>query len=169
VSGDVIAMRPEFTRDGFCCCGLPEKWARDPLFPVRYRAEVGEYEIIHGKDGNFAACMYYCFFCGGKIPGSTRDSQFTELSPVEVDEVRSLCSGLGSVEDILPILGEPDTIDRWEPSPDLDVHSRFYGAEKWKEGWVYSERWKSLNLTVLIYPDGRVAPTWSAKHIAECQ
>ena len=81
-------MRKEFTKDGFCNCGLPKRWTKGPPhFPLKYDEEMNEYSIARGQNKDREALMYYCFFCGGKLPKSKRDSQFTKPRKNEIQEM----------------------------------------------------------------------------------
>ncbi len=96
-----------------CTCGLPEKWAQAPNFPVKFDAEVNEYCLVYGKRGRWHHVMRYCFWCGGRLPESTRGKLFTEPSQAEMAEIRRMLAGARSAEEILATLGQPDEIIDW--------------------------------------------------------
>jgi hypothetical protein len=135
-----------------CTCGLPEKWAQAPSFPVKFDAEVNEYHLLYGKKGRWHHVMRYCFWCGGRLPESTTGRLFTQPSEEEMAEVRGMLAGARSTEEMLRILGDPDEIIDWYEF-DADDKSVYQPERRWKRCLRYSSRWKTLTLDVLDYSD----------------
>jgi len=151
-----------------CTCGLPEKWAQAPNFPVKFDAEVNEYYLVYGKRGRWHHVMRYCFWCGGRFPQSTLGRLFTEPSEAETAEIRRMLAGVRSTEDILRILGDPDEIIDWYEF-DAEDESVCRSERTWKRCFRYGSRWKTLTLDVFDYsdsPDAGPAYAFCGKHIA---
>ncbi len=151
-----------------CTCGLPEKWAQAPSFPVKFDAEVNEYHLVYGKKHRYYDVMRYCFWCGGRLPESTRGRFFAEPSEAETAKIRGMLAGARSTEEILAILGQPDEIIDWYDF-DADEESVDGPEKTWTRCLRYSSRWKTLILQVFDYsdsPDAGVAYAISGKFIA---
>jgi hypothetical protein len=145
-----------------CTCGLPEKWAQAPSFPVKFDAEVNEYCLVYGKRARRHHVMRYCFWCGGRLPKSTRGRLFTEPSEAETAEIRRILAGAHSTEEVLRLLGDPDEIIDWYEF-DADDAAVYRPHRTWKRCFRWSARWKTLTLDVFDYPDGGPAYAVSGK------
>jgi len=94
-----------------CSCGWLDTATRDPHVPVGFDAEVNEFHIERRDEhGNLAGQMviYYCPFCGGTPPLSTRANLFEYVTPEENYRLGQLTKGLRSVADVLAAFGTPD-------------------------------------------------------------
>src|SRR5215831_7971237 len=89
-----------------CKCGLLEKLAAIPSFPVRYDFLLREFGIRHGD--NTWCPMRYCFSCGGELPESARAEMFTTPSAEEMDAVALITANVSTMEDARRVLGPPD-------------------------------------------------------------
>lgn len=141
--GPFVDTPPE---DRPCNCDHPTKWVADSHFPVEFDEEMNEYYLV--RDGA-RAVMRYCFWCGGRLPESTRGTFFTTPDQDEMNEIHSLLTNARALEDVFRILGPPDET--------LDLGGGQYGpgmAVSWKRIHRYSTRWKSLILDFPDLPDG---------------
>jgi hypothetical protein len=145
-----------------CECGYPEKWAKDPAFPVEYDPHVEEYQIVHGGKRRWRFIMRYCPWCGGRLR-SNRDRLFTTPSEAEKQEVVSLLAGAKSVEDVLRILGQPDEAHSWDDM-DSDPASCCGCELKWVRDFKYLSRWTTLNVDILELGDGSITFAISGKY-----
>jgi len=154
-------MKPEFTKNGYCNCHHPEEWKVNDKIPIAYCEELNEYHIM--CDGGHELIMYYCYFCGGKLPDSLRGQQFVKLDKSEEDEVKSLIANIDTVEKIYKVLGEPDKIvDSDHKEEDFFVLRNKQKCVRW---YVYYKRWKSLDLQIYENEDGTLGFCISQKHI----
>jgi hypothetical protein len=133
-----------------CDCGGPERWVRDPHFPVEFDEQMNEYHLV--RDGA-RALMRYCFWCGGRLPESRRGSCFTTPSAAEMAEVKGLLDGAKTHEDVLRILGPPDEFRDMGGG----VIDKTSGAvlSRWDQHYAYTKRWKTLVVYVPITLEGR--------------
>ncbi len=105
---------------------------------------MGEYQLDLIPDGS--AVLRFCPWCGGAFPQSQRSSFFTNPTPEDLADVRSITSRLKNVDDMRQQLGEPD----------LTV-----SAQQDNRNWVkqnsYSKRWPSLTLHIQEKLDGTLS------------
>ena len=138
-------MMREFRKDGYCNCGHPDEWKANDKIPISYSEEFNEYKLT--CEGGHNLIMYYCPFCGGKLPGSLRSQDFSEHDKSEEDEVKSLTGKIETVEKIYNVLGEPDkTIDCG------DFEEKFFFVLK--ASWI--ETYSSPTLPKLMISKHRV-------------
>ncbi|MHC5061314.1 MAG: DUF6980 family protein [Planctomycetota bacterium] len=154
-------MKKEFTKNGYCNCRSSEEWKVNDKIPISYFEELNEYHIM--CEGGVTSVMYYCYFCGGKLPDSLRGQLFYELDKSEENEVKSLISKIDTVEKIHEVLGEADKI----LNRDTEEEAFFVLRNKKKcvRWYVYHKRWKSLELQILEHEDGTLGFSIAQKHI----
>jgi hypothetical protein len=153
-------MKAEFTKNGYCSCGHPEEWKVNDKIPISYSEELNEYSLM--CEGGHEFIMYYCFFCGGKLPDSTRGQLFSEIDKSEEDEVRSLIEAIDTVGKMREVLGEPDEI------VDHDLDDGYYvlkNKNKCVRWYVYRKRWKSLVLQIGENDDGTLGFSYGGKYV----
>ena len=139
----------------------------DPLYPIQFDEQTGEYQIVYNGARIF---MEYCFKCGGRLPETKRGNVFTTPDEKELDEVSKLLQGASSIQDVIRVLGAPDkihagdynTIDETAPTES----TRNCRVRPWKQQLDYREQWPSLWLFVHENPDGSVSYGVTGKHIA---
>jgi len=102
--------------------------------------------------------MYYCFFCGGKLPQSKRTSLFTEPSEKEARDVSRILAKARSIKDALRAMGEADEVR------DTPLSEQKGASAKYVRHHVYSSRWKSLDLTVREREDGSFDVAYTGKY-----
>src|SRR5687768_12376910 len=88
-----------------CNCQLPSQWAKDRNVPIQFDPELNEYNLLCD---DFTITLYYCPFCGGRLPESKRDELFVVASPMEQAALQNSLSGMKTIGEVIAILGEPD-------------------------------------------------------------
>src|SRR5947209_5989661 len=123
-----------------CDCHTVEDLASGSKSAIEHDKDFNEYNLVSGK---VHYRMYFCFFCGGKLPESKRASLFAEPSPDEASEVLEVMSKVRSMEQVAQLLGEPDETVK---APNRELHDE--GQPAYKKHHRYLKRWKTLDLTV---------------------
>jgi len=133
----VAGSMPDETSITSCECGLIQYWARLADSPVRFKQEFNEYVLL-SPDGRFEYMMNYCFWCGGRLPQSTRGARFSSMDLEECRDAQKLLGKLKSVADVTSLLGRPDAL--------------VYHDAKTEHGWVshlvYGGRWRTLEAVI---------------------
>jgi hypothetical protein len=146
-----------------CHCGTVESLASDRRTPVEYDKELNEYNLIV-RDKKIFYRMYFCFFCGGKLPESKRVGLFTQPSTEEMNEVVRLLGNVTSIQQARKVLGEPDeTVKARKVTPQGNGKS----APKYKKHHRYLIRWKTLDLIVREREDGSIDTAVSGKYMGK--
>lgn len=143
-----------------CNCKMPEKWSKDPHFPLEYDAALNEFNIVHGEARNFRTPILYCPYCGGRLPESKRDTFFVRLDETEEKQMQELMTRVCDVESMRNILGEPD---RSYESLINEEQRQLYEMKKWKRQYTYESRWRTLCLYIFERDDGSVQYSWAPK------
>lgn len=73
--------------------------------PITFNPEVNEFELHAGRT---IYSIYYCPFCGGRVPASLRDTFFAIIPPEEEQRLNHLAEGITSRDDALRVFGPPD-------------------------------------------------------------
>ena len=92
-----------------CRCDWLLREASEPVSPVQFDEEMGEYHVRH-TDGGFSI-LRHCPWCGGVAPKSKRASQFETVPTAEWQRLATLTSTVKSVEEALTRFGKPDRED----------------------------------------------------------
>lgn len=93
-----------------CGCGVWEKRANDPFFPIWYNAKTNEYILLFGRIAANAVTIIFCPSCGGRMPKSRRGDLFTIPIDEELTEARALLEQVNDVDAMRSLLGEPDAV-----------------------------------------------------------
>jgi hypothetical protein len=144
-----------------CDCGTVEDLASDRKSPIEHDKNLSEYNLVSG-DGKTHYRMYFCFFCGGRLPESKRASLFTDPSEEEIKEVAELMSKVRSMEQAIGVLGKPD-----ETVKAPKAASGENGRSEYKNHHRYLTRWKTLDLTVRERNDGSLDSAFTGKYKGE--
>ena len=88
-----------------CACNWLHNAAANPEVPITFNAEMNEFELHTGKT---IWQIYYCPFCGGRVPESLRNTFFAIISPEEEQRLNELAAQITSPEDALRVFGAPD-------------------------------------------------------------
>lgn len=151
-----------------CQCGRPQHMVEDPLYPIEFDEQTGEYQIVHNGVRIF---MEYCFKCGGRLPESKRGSLFTTPDENEKAEIADLLRGVRSIDDVVRILGAADETHEGQLGAVGDATATAMPRKgrviPWRQQLDYRERWRSLTLIVHEHPDGSVSYMVGGKHILE--
>lgn len=142
-----------------CKCDMPQRWTKDPKFPIEYDALMNEYYIRFGNSGKHL--LFFCPECGGKMPQSKRGDFFTDPDEGEVQQITKLLRSVTDVASMRSTLGEPDLTFQW--SPDEDYPIEYYPIEKWKTQYTYSSKWNSVDLCICEKEDGTINYFWYGK------
>jgi hypothetical protein len=137
-----------------CRCRRVKKLAADTDSVISYDKSLNEYEAP-------GLVLYYCPFCGGRMPESKRGTFFMKPSRKEADDFRSRVKGCNTIEDVIATFGEPDHVT--DPiQVDVERH-RVYGGPVFKKELKYARRWKTICVTVCLDQDNELHFLWSAK------
>lgn len=139
---------------------MPQKWAKDPRFPLIYDKQMNEFAILRDKDDKFL--IFYCPFCGGRLPESKRRNFYQIPDKAEVKQLRKLMKGVQDIETMRKVLGQPDQVCKWKREDDSE---KVYKIEKWKKLYMYEKLWKSIRLWVFELDDSSLSYTWAGKGI----
>ena len=143
-----------------CACGTVAELASDRNCPIVYDHSLNEYNLV-SEDGKVRYRLYFCFFCGGKLPESKRASLFTEPSDKEMREVALLMAKVRSMQQAIEVLGKPDQTIK---APRTAQEN---GKSAYKSHHRYSSRWKTLDLTVRERADGSIDSAFTGKYKGE--
>lgn len=143
-----------------CKCDMPERWAKDPEFPIEFDPSMNEYYIVFGKNSG-KYLISFCPKCGGKMPESKRGEYFMEPSEDEVLEMRELLQKVKDVASMRLILGEPDYFSDW--TAEEERPNKFYTVERFKRQYTYLSKWQSLGICIEEKDDGSLSYVWFGK------
>jgi hypothetical protein len=141
-----------------CECGTVENLASDRRSPIKHDKDLNEYDLVPG-DGKVHYRMYFCFFCGGRLPESMRGSLFAEPSDQEINEVTELMSNADSIQQVIQALGKPDE----SVNPPKGT-SNDNGGSEYKTHHRYLRSWKTLDLTIRERKDGSIDSAFTGKY-----
>ena len=154
LSNEVVMDQKTFQ----CRCGTAEQLLADPQCPIEHDEELHEYNLV-SRDSKVRYRMYYCIFCGGKLPESKRGGLFTEPSKKEIKEVQKLLSKITSTQQAIGVLGQPDETVK-APKPSARENG---GAIQYKRHHRYWSRWQTLDLTIREREDGSFDSAFTGK------
>ncbi|MCB9767178.1 MAG: DUF433 domain-containing protein [Candidatus Omnitrophica bacterium] len=144
-----------FQKDGMCGCGQPERMASDPNSPVSFNEILNEY-TVDSEGGSRQYSMYFCFFCGGKMPKSKRGDFFTKIDDSELGAAMDLVSKIESEKDIVRILGEPDSAQHFDDLPEDMKEALVRDEPRFKDELMFSRNWSTLQIHIRTYEDGHI-------------
>jgi Domain of unknown function (DUF6980) len=149
-----------------CQCNVVKRYAKNPYVPVIYDEELNEYHLAHYDQDSYSM-LYYCFFCGGKLPESKRGTFFEEQDPIEVAEFSRLAEQVSDVKSMRAILGEPDYIHHWTEPKDKEGKRRAkaYGIRRsYKSHYSYRSKWKTIDAGFNEEDNGHIYYVIGAKY-----
>lgn len=141
-----------------CQCKAVECAASDSNCPVEFDATLNEYNIV-SIDGRHRYRLYFCWFCGGKLPRSKRSRLFKTPLAAEVNSMKKEVAIIHSVADAVDRLGKPDA------QYDAGIDEQLSSGVRCQRQLIYSSRWRSLVLTVREGRDGTVDFAYAGKQI----
>lgn len=156
-------MAPQ--RREICDCGSLQHMADEPNCPVEFDAGLNEYHIVH--QGGGYSMIYYCPFCGGRVPKSRRDRLFQTITDAEQHRLCELTKGMRTVEDVIRAFGEPDvqqSIGMAITTPEKEGQP---GTTQAYPGMIYKKLSTIADVYVTLYPNDRVAIRFQGKGVKE--
>jgi hypothetical protein len=144
-----------------CNCKSLQGYSDEINCPIRYDSELDEDNIVYGTH---RIIMYYCFFCGGKLPKSKRGNLCTKPSKTESAKAFNLIRKIKTEKDLIEILGMPDKKISNEDFPDLDKNNQSF-PKGWKSHFDYHSKWKTLEIHFQIYDNGNVEGSVCGKYL----
>ena len=141
-----------------CNCQLPSQWAKDPNVPIQFDPKLNEYNLLGDAR---TITLYYCPFCGRRLPESKRGELFVEASPEEQSALQTRLKGMKTIGEVIAILGEPD----------IDFGSMLFQPEdKAIYGYIdvirairYNRLAKTIEVTVQELEDGNLQIIYTAQ------
>jgi len=92
-------------------CPCIKSHADDPSCPVKWDTELEEFNVLsHEKPGRALWRMYFCPWCGSRLPEGRRAERFTQMSSEDLKLIRTRLEGAESIADVIARLGEPDRV-----------------------------------------------------------
>jgi hypothetical protein len=148
-------------RKEVCDCVNLERMANDPKCPVTFDQRLNEYHI-NGENGTYWL-IYYCPFCGGKMPESQRNRFFHIITDDERTRLCELTKDLRTVQDVKSAFGNPEdqrkvvtTVPERDGKPEI-VMSRPL--------MIYTKLSEIADVHVIVSPDDRVDIRFHSKSI----
>jgi hypothetical protein len=142
---------------------MPDRWAKDPAFPVIFDPAMNEYAVLHGPNQRPQAVMRYCFWCGGALPESKRGSFFMEPDPVEVAAMKEFLAQVSDTRSMRRVLGEPDATFACLRDEYSKQQEEIYNSDWCEKEYVYQSRWRTLCLTIGERKDGSLSIAFFGK------
>ena len=96
-----------------CECRTPEDLVQRDNIPITFDKELNEFHLEYEElDEKGYHLIYYCPFCGGKLPGSLRGSNFAKVTKEEHIRLKSITKDIDSITSAIDKLGTPSTDTR---------------------------------------------------------
>jgi hypothetical protein len=147
-------------RNENCHCGTVESLASNRQSPIRYDEKLNEYNLVSG-DGEVHYRLYFCFFCGGKLPASRRADLFTDPSAEEMEDVAKILGKVKSMQQARQVLGAPDETVQ---APECSLGDDGKSGASYKKQHRYVRRWKTLDLIIREREDGSIDGAFTGKY-----
>ena len=150
-----------------CECNVTENFAADPESPIIFDSKTNEFHLKWGKDHARTNILYYCSFCGGKLPKSIRDGLFARVTDSEMVRLQQLTEKIETIEDAIQTLGTPDhdlrngNSDKTKFKPDEPQIVNTYRA------LLYSDYSETADIRITVYPNQNVQIQFIGKYIGE--
>lgn len=154
-------------RRELCDCNVLSDASREPHSGIAFDARLNEYHIVHPGGGYMM--IYYCPFCGGRVPKSQRHMQFMYVTHDEESRINELIHGLHTCDEVVARFGPPDADIpnglSWREPADADRPPRGEAARAlWYRGLS-----SQADVIFYVYTDGHVRGTWQAKPSSSSQ
>ncbi len=149
-----------------CSCDWLDAANAEPDVPIRFDPRTNEYSLVYANpEGERRLIIYYCPFCGGAAPESTRGSMFARVTDAEIARLKELLASVDTIDDALRVLGPPD-----EDMPAGSGSRTAYNPDKPQ---VFEEfrtlRYEHLSESVVVdvqdRPGRRVGVSYAGKYI----
>jgi len=119
--GNLGEKTSEVDQKGVVCACI-RAHAEDPSCPVKEDVELQEFNIryqVGKRTGSLR--MYFCPWCGTRLPEGLRHTLFNVPSEEDVRSLRGRLEGATTVEQVIRALGDPDRV--WDPFHGGEVRS----------------------------------------------
>lgn len=150
-----------------CECDRVRWAANEPRVPIAFDAKLGEYHLERRDDDGYEI-VFFCPFCGGRTPETKRGELFQFVSQAEKDRLaETYFEPLRTIDDVRRELGEPDVEMRqglWMSPPRADDGPE---AVQTFPSLIYRNLSPTANVSAIVYPNGEVQWSLSAKPIEE--
>ncbi len=152
-------------RKDVCDCGVLESASKEPVHPIRWDERMNEYFIAHGKSGRMM--IYYCPFCGGRVPESRRASMFAHVTQQEETRIFELFRGVRTVADVIAKFGPAD--EERQFASGVRKPSRDAKRERGEifRGLVYKSLSPVADIVFEVGSSDSVRGTWIQKYVGE--
>ena len=102
-----------------CACGYLERNAKDPTSPVKFDAELNEYNIEgpFPPESTLTLHLYHCPMCGGVASESKRHELFAVVSEAEAERLLLSVRELKTLKDVERVLGPADETYSFDQLP----------------------------------------------------
>ncbi len=152
-------------RKDVCDCGVLENASKEPGNPIRWDERMNEYHIVDAKGGQMM--IYYCPFCGGRVPESRRASMFAHVTQQEKTRIFELFRGVRTVADVIAKFGPAD--EEREFASGVRSPSRDGKSEQGEifRGLVYKKLSPVADIVFEIGSSDSVRGTWNQKYVGE--
>jgi len=127
-----------------CKCKAVSNWASEHNTPIVFDERMNEYHFVFGGNQSDFLVIYYCFFCGGKLPESKRDEFVVETDQQEVEDITRRMLQVTSVLSMQEALGKADRVYQAEGGSD-------YVADH-----MYDVAYKTIDLGIREFSDGHI-------------
>ncbi len=150
-------------RKEVCDCGLLDRAAKEPDHPVRFDPELQTFYLSYRTGARMD--LYYCPFCGGRLPRTTRESRYAHITDDEQFRILKLFESVRTEQDVLSKYGTPDEeigggaiLPEKEDKPSRGEYQRVL---------TYRHLSPVADVSFAIGPDGRVGGSWTPKMLGQ--
>ena len=152
-------------RKEICDCGVLEHASKEPDSAIRWDAGMNEYHIVDTRGGQMM--VYYCPFCGGRVPESRRSSKFAHVTQQEEARIFELFRGFRTVADVIAKYGPAD--EEREFASSVRSPSRDGKPERGEifRGLVYKSLSPVADIVFEVGSSDSVRGTWIQKYVGE--
>lgn len=126
---------------------------------MQFDSEFGEFCISCQTGGRLE--IYYCPFCGGLVPRSVRESQYSFISDAEQSRILDLFKNIASEQDVLAKYGVPD--DESSSGAIMPEQADKPSRGEYRRVLTYQHLSPVAEVQFEISPDGRVGGSWIPK------
>jgi len=151
-------------RKEICDCGQPQEMAEDPKCPVEFAENVNEFHLTDSSGGYWV--MYFCPFCGGRLPESLRSRLFQRISDEERARLILMTEHLRTEKEVLAALGEPDDRNPHGVGRKIPEQDGQPARETWYPVMLYRKLSETADVRVTLYPNGKVSVSLQGKAIS---
>jgi len=156
-------MPPE--RKDVCDCGVLESASKEPDHPIRWDERMSEYYLATGESGRMM--IYYCPFCGGRVPESRRASMFAHVTQQEETRIFGLFRGVHTVAEVIAKFGQPDEEREFAAGVRSPSHDGKPERGEIFRGLVYKSLSPVADIVFEVGSSESVRGTWNQKYVGD--